>query len=90
MRSGLADAVEEGRFHVPVLQKRAPRREPGRIDHLADQAPDAAAGEQRHEQGEQAEHHEIGRAVVAEPSVGEEVDQRADQHALDASPARRP
>ena len=83
----LADAVEDGGFHLPILQQRSSCREPGGVDHLADQAPDAAAGEQRHEQGHQAQHHEVGRAVLAEPAVGEEVDERADQHALRCEPS---
>ena len=39
------------RLSSAILEKRSPCREPGRVDHLADQAPDAAAGEERHERG---------------------------------------
>ena len=64
-------------------------REPGRILEAADQPPDPAPCKERDQHRGDAEHDHVGRAVLGEKPIGDEVDHGADMIGPSMEPINR-
>src|SRR4051812_10195307 len=69
------------------LDQFAPHRKPRRLAEAADQAPDALTRIKRDQHREHAESNHVDRAILREETVGEKIDQGADDRSLQRADA---